>query len=82
MRAMISFMARIVCRVARKRHRCLRRNTGSQRFEEYRVEYGETLLCGYARIGGWAVGHCRESEETRANAGARLDQKRNRIWAA
>src|SRR3954465_11148215 len=25
-------------------------------FEEYRGEYGETLLCGYARIGGWAVG--------------------------
>ena len=27
---------------------------GSQ-FEEYRAEYGQTLLCGYARIGGWAV---------------------------
>jgi len=26
------------------------------RWEEYRTEYGETLLCGYARIGGWAVG--------------------------
>ena len=25
-------------------------------FEEYRAEYGETLLCGYARIGGWAAG--------------------------
>jgi len=25
-------------------------------FEEYRAEYGRTLLCGYARIGGWAVG--------------------------
>ncbi len=25
-------------------------------WEEYRAEYGETLLCGYARIGGWAVG--------------------------
>jgi len=25
-------------------------------FEEYRAEYGETLLCGYARIGGFAVG--------------------------
>jgi 3-methylcrotonyl-CoA carboxylase beta subunit len=24
--------------------------------EEYRAEYGETLICGYARIGGWAVG--------------------------
>jgi 3-methylcrotonyl-CoA carboxylase beta subunit len=25
-------------------------------FDEYRREYGETVLCGYARIGGWAVG--------------------------
>jgi len=25
-------------------------------FEEYRAEYGRTILCGYARIGGWAVG--------------------------
>jgi 3-methylcrotonyl-CoA carboxylase beta subunit len=25
-------------------------------FEEYRREYGETVLCGYARIGGWSVG--------------------------
>ncbi|MFB3915732.1 MAG: acyl-CoA carboxylase subunit beta [Terriglobales bacterium] len=26
------------------------------RFDEYRAEYGQTLLCGYARIGGYAVG--------------------------
>jgi 3-methylcrotonyl-CoA carboxylase beta subunit len=25
-------------------------------FEEYRAEYGKTMVCGYARIGGWAVG--------------------------
>jgi 3-methylcrotonyl-CoA carboxylase beta subunit len=25
-------------------------------FEEYRADYGETVLCGYARVGGWAVG--------------------------
>jgi len=25
-------------------------------FEEYRAEYGETVVCGFARIGGWAVG--------------------------
>jgi 3-methylcrotonyl-CoA carboxylase beta subunit len=25
-------------------------------FDEYKAEYGETLLCGYARIGGYAVG--------------------------
>jgi 3-methylcrotonyl-CoA carboxylase beta subunit len=26
------------------------------RFDEYRAEYGQTVVCGYARIGGWAVG--------------------------
>src|SRR5581483_8413208 len=26
------------------------------RFEEYKAEYGQTVLCGYARIGGFAVG--------------------------
>jgi acetyl-CoA carboxylase carboxyltransferase component len=26
------------------------------RFDEYRAEYGQTILCGYARIEGWAVG--------------------------
>ncbi len=26
------------------------------KFDEYKAEYGQTLLCGYARIGGHAVG--------------------------
>ena len=26
------------------------------RFDEYRAEYGQTVLCGLTRIGGWAVG--------------------------
>jgi 3-methylcrotonyl-CoA carboxylase beta subunit len=26
------------------------------RWDEYRAEYGQTVVCGYARIGGWAVG--------------------------
>jgi 3-methylcrotonyl-CoA carboxylase beta subunit len=28
----------------------------SSKFDEYRAEYGKTLICGYARIGGFAVG--------------------------
>jgi len=28
----------------------------ASRFDEYKPEYGETVLCGYARIGGFAVG--------------------------
>ena len=28
----------------------------ASKFEEYKPEYGKTLVCGYARIGGFAVG--------------------------
>jgi 3-methylcrotonyl-CoA carboxylase beta subunit len=28
----------------------------ASRFDEYKSEYGKTLLCGYARMGGFAVG--------------------------
>jgi 3-methylcrotonyl-CoA carboxylase beta subunit len=34
----------------------LARIVDASRFDEYKPEYGKTLLCGYARIGGWAVG--------------------------
>jgi 3-methylcrotonyl-CoA carboxylase beta subunit len=33
-------------------------------FTEYRAEYGQTLLCGYARIGGWAVGIVANQKKT------------------
>src|SRR6202030_3229637 len=45
-------------------------------FDEYRAENGETLLCGYARIGGWAVGivaHQKKHVQTFARGS---DQKR------
>ena len=34
----------------------LARIIDGSRFDEYKSEYGKTLLCGYARIGGYAVG--------------------------
>src|SRR6266700_1447834 len=37
-------------------HEVIARIVDSSKFEEYRAEYGMTVLCGYARIGGWAVG--------------------------
>ena len=37
-------------------HDVLSRIVDGGAFEEYRSEYGQTLLCGYARIGGFAVG--------------------------
>ncbi len=37
-------------------HEIIARIVDGSQFEEYRAEYGQTVLCGYARIGGWAVG--------------------------
>ena len=37
------------------------------KFEEYRAEYGKTLVCGYARIGGWAVGIVANNKNARAD---------------
>src|SRR5207237_9134773 len=34
----------------------LARIVDSSRFDEYKPEYGKTVICGYARIGGFAVG--------------------------
>ncbi|MGA9355711.1 MAG: acyl-CoA carboxylase subunit beta [Terriglobales bacterium] len=34
----------------------LARIVDESRFDEYKADYGKTLLCGYARIGGFAVG--------------------------
>jgi 3-methylcrotonyl-CoA carboxylase beta subunit len=38
-------------------------------FEEYKAEYGRTLLCGYARIGGRAVGIVANQKINQAVAG-------------
>jgi acetyl-CoA carboxylase carboxyltransferase component len=37
-------------------HEVIARIVDRSEFEEYRPEYGRTLLCGYARIGGFSVG--------------------------
>ena len=34
----------------------LARIIDGSRFDEYKAEYGKTIICGYARIGGFAVG--------------------------
>src|SRR5690606_15009849 len=28
----------------------------AQSFDEYKADYGKTIVCGYARVEGWAVG--------------------------
>src|SRR5262249_45964381 len=45
-------------------------------FEEYRAEYGETLLCGYTRIGGWAVGIVANQKKHVQTLARGSDQKR------
>src|SRR5713226_2645810 len=45
-------------------------------FEEYRAEYGETVLCGYARIGGWAVGIVANQKKHVQTLARGSDQKR------
>jgi 3-methylcrotonyl-CoA carboxylase beta subunit len=45
-------------------------------FEEYRAEYGETLLCGYARMGGWAVGIVANQKKHVQTIAPGSDQKR------
>jgi 3-methylcrotonyl-CoA carboxylase beta subunit len=45
-------------------------------FDEYRAEYGETLLCGYARIGGWAVGIVANQKKHITTNAPHSDQKR------
>ena len=45
-------------------------------FEEYRQEYGETLLCGYARVGGWAVGIVANQKKHVQTHAPHSDQKR------
>ncbi|HEX4020131.1 MAG TPA: acyl-CoA carboxylase subunit beta [Acidobacteriaceae bacterium] len=37
-------------------HAIIARLVDGSRFDEYKPDYGRTLLCGYARIGGYAVG--------------------------
>jgi 3-methylcrotonyl-CoA carboxylase beta subunit len=45
-------------------------------FDEYRAECGETVLCGYARIGGWAVGIVANQKKHVQTFARGSDQKR------
>jgi 3-methylcrotonyl-CoA carboxylase beta subunit len=37
-------------------HEVIARIVDASEFDEYRAEYGRTLVTGFARVGGWAVG--------------------------
>lgn len=37
-------------------HQFLARILDNSEFDEYKPDYGKTIICGYARVDGWAVG--------------------------
>jgi len=37
-------------------HKIIKRIVDNSEIEEYKKNYGKTIICGYARIDGWAVG--------------------------
>jgi acetyl-CoA carboxylase carboxyltransferase component len=57
-------------------HDIIARIVDASEFDEYRAEYGETLLCGYARIGGWAVGIVANQKKHVHTLARGSDQKR------
>ena len=57
-------------------HEIIARIVDASEFEEYRPEYGETVLCGYARIGGWAVGIVANQKKHVHTLARGSDQKR------
>src|SRR5579872_6617115 len=57
-------------------HEIIARIVDASEFEEYRAEYGETVLCGYARIGGWAVGIVANQKKHVHTLARGSDQKR------
>jgi 3-methylcrotonyl-CoA carboxylase beta subunit len=48
----------------------------SSKFEEYRAEYGKTLVCGYTRIGGWSVGIVANNKKHVSTIDAATGEKR------
>jgi len=57
-------------------HDIIARIVDGSEFEEYRAEYGKTLLCGYARIGGWAAGIVANQKKHVQTIAPGSDQKR------
>jgi len=37
-------------------HEIIKRLVDNSDFDEYKADYGKTIVCGYARVDGWAVG--------------------------
>lgn len=53
-------------------HFVIRRLVDDSHFEEYKQNYGKSILCGYARIDGWAVGIVANQRKVVKNAKGEL----------
>jgi 3-methylcrotonyl-CoA carboxylase beta subunit len=49
------------------------------KFEEYRAECGKTIVCGYARVGGWAVGIVANNKKIVQTIDAATGEKRMEV---
>ena len=49
-------------------HEIIKRIVDNSEIEEYKEDYGKTIICGYARIDGWAVGIVANQRKVLKNA--------------
>jgi acetyl-CoA carboxylase carboxyltransferase component len=57
-------------------HEVIARIVDGSRFDEYKAEYGKTIICGYARIGGHAVGIVANQKMHMQHTDSRTGEKR------
>src|SRR3954466_12441753 len=57
-------------------HEVIARIVDGSRFDEYKAEYGKTIICGYARIGGHAVGIIANQKMHMHHTDSRTGEKR------
>ena len=57
-------------------HEIIARIVDGARFDEYKAEYGKTILCGYSRIGGRAVGIVANQRQQVQHVDPRSGEKR------
>ena len=53
----------------------IRRLVDDSQFEEYKAEYGKSILCGYARMRRLGCGHCGQPTQ-----GGQECQRRIAVW--
>ena len=60
-------------------HEVIARLVDRSQFDEYKADYGKTVLCGYGRIGGFAVGIV-ANQKTHQTHTSQTRGKEGRVW--